>query len=767
MASVEELYDAAFAAGFRGADLDRAVAIALAESGGQESATADTGAEYSVGPMQINLMAGHAISEADARDPYKAMEYSFGLVNDTPQGWDHWSVYANGSYQEFMPGGVDPAYDSTRHDRIAGGGGMPDPLGEEESGGNPFRLGELPGLSANQADGKYYKNGRPATSDEIDAAIAIKYPGGAPDAITSADILQNATTRRGQDYSYGASIYGTNASSANQAADRQQRAYEFDQSQTFAKEQWLFQKQNAIDQLQLDRETLATQQAQNAREFVIAQQNLQLQQDKFGFESAMSLRMESRATEAQIFQQQAAVADLQMQQVAIAQRTKELNAQLQQEVNIFNAGKAADVSMFNIDQQSKAAMFNSEGAMKAGMFNAEMQFNVDKANTENERLRQEQLQRLADSISEAAKDPGDRGKLASLILANSGFGAMDAAIAMYDGTTPDSLMPLEALLRQREDVMSSEARPFDFTPVSFTPVTAGVANFTPAKAVQAAAPDFSGVNIPQPNTTPFNPASIPTQAPRPAPTNDSTTQNYIASGNTTAPGGEQFKAANGQNLTAEQRAQLPQFVIDDMIKRGQIPAMADGGIVSSAYRGDEEGQELHIPFGNGDRMVVPHDKAKKLPNKPKTATSGVVDGAYMGNDDGDAVHIPIPGTNMTIIMPIGKGKKTKGMKKMASGGLFVNEGKSMYEGLLSDTDRTRAQNFLGEASKRASFGTPFDINHLQTPVFASSPGTSRFVSDLLGSLNSIKRGLPPEYFEEQRRLLTPTAFSEGVIGRTR
>jgi uncharacterized cupin superfamily protein len=158
----------------------------------------------------------------------------------------------------------------------------------------------------------------------------------------------------------------------------------------------------------------------------------------------------------------------------------------------------------------------------------------------------------------------------------------------------------------------------------------------------------------------------------------------------------------------------------------------------------------------------------RLPfNMPQMEEGGIVEGAYIGNDDGDAVHIPIPGTAMTIIMPKGKGKKSKGMKKMATGGLFVNEGKSMYEGLLSDTDRTRAQNFLGEASKRASFGTPFDIDRLQTPVFASSPGTSRFVSDLLGSLNSIKRGLPPEYFEEQRRLLTPTAFSEGVIGRTR
>ena len=843
MASIETLYDAAYAAGFRGADADRAVAIALAESGGREDATANTSAEYSVGPMQINLKAGHAISEADARDPYKAMAYSYTLVNDTPQGWDHWSVYANGSYQQFMPGGVDEGYDTTRHNPIAGGSDVTDPLDEGESGGgSTFRGETLPGLSYNQADGKYYNpaTGQPATRSEVQRALDQKYPAGTPDGITAADIMQNETQRRGQDISSSTSRYGNDLAFQSNAADRQQQAYQFEQSQAFAKEQWLFEKQNTIDQLALQREELATVQAQNAREFVIAQQNLQLQQDRFGFESAMGLRQEQRATEAQVFQQQSVVAGLQMEQVAIAQRTKELNAQLQQEVNIFNAGKAADVSMFNIDQQTKAAMFNSEGAMKAGMFNAEMQFNVDKANTENERLRQEQLQRLADSISEAAKDPGDRGKLASLILANSGFGAMDAAIAMYDGTTPDSLMPLEALLRQREDVMASEARPFDFDPVSFTPVTAGVASFTPASAVQASAPDFSGVSIPTPNTTPFDQSSIPTSSPRAAPTNDSTTQNYIATGNTTASGGEQFKTQDGsRNLTAEERAQMPQFVIDDMIARGQLPALADGGKVRGAYIGDERGPEMHIPFGNGDRMVIPNDRVRAMqrgeasiprgeqpaapwpsfdlqrPDRqalmqqilerrrarsannplaafseafrasgiqmpdfasrlPGMAEGGVVEaegevvkGPYMGSDDGDAVHIPIPGTDMTIVMPKPKGKKAKGMKKMAAGGLFVNEGKSMYEGLLDDTDRTRARNFLGEASKRAAFGTPFDIDRLQTPVFASSPGTSRFVSDLLGSLNAIKRGLPPEYFEEQRRLLTPTAYSEGVIGRTR
>ena len=74
-------------------------------------------------------------------------------------------------------------------------------------------------------------------------------------------------------------------------------------------------------------------------------------------------------------------------------------------------------------------------------------------------------------------------------------------------------------------------------------------------------------------------ASIPTAAPRPAATFDSTQQNFIASGATTAPG-EQLNT-NGQPLSAEQRAQIPDFVLQDLINTGVIPAMAEGGLFNN------------------------------------------------------------------------------------------------------------------------------------------------------------------------------------------
>lgn len=145
----------------------------------------------------------------------------------------------------------------------------------------------------------------------------------------------------------------------------------------------------------------------------------------------------------------------------------------------------------------------------------------------------------------------------------------------------------------------------------------------------------------------------------------------------------------------------------------------------------------------------------------------VVQGPYIGTDE-EKVHIPIPGTDMTILLPKPKAKgKTKGMPKRATGGLFNQQGQSIYEGLLNDTDRTRAEGFLSEAGKRAAAQTGFNIDRLPTPVGVSAPGTSPFLSELVASLNALRRGIPQDYFLEQQQRLRPTAYSEGITGRTR
>ena len=707
-----------------------------------------------------------------------------------------------------------------------------------DSGGGaasePYRESGVPGLTLNQGTGQWSYYGQPVTAAEAQA-ISDQY--------IAADRAQALAPRSSSSYNVSQSYQDPAALAQDQA--------QFDAAQAQAKEQWLGEQELRIKQLDMQQQQLAQQAMQANRDYAIAQRQQKFLEDKFAFESSQSIATAQRETQAQMFQQQAVVANMQLTMAQIEQQTKETNARLQQEVDLFNAGKAADVSMFNIDQQTKAAMFNAEGAFNAATFNEQHAFEVQKANAENERLRQQQLIDVAGKIADAAADPGDRGKLAAFIqaLGGSGAGATDAALVGSDFRTPDSVTPLEAMLRQREDIQNSPVAPYKATPVSFTPVTAGQASFTPAQASQVSGPDFSKVAMPTPNTTPYDAAGAQAKA-----------NAAVAPGVGGGGGYEAYKAAfiagtvpeaqrvndsTGAPLTEAERAAMPDVAIRGLYDSSSFPKMAAGGFTRGAYIGDEKGPEMHIPTPGGGRMVVPNKQTEQMvgdmkptiapgsnilergavanmrampdrlgqmgqpgasdlrmqrfmalinalstsrgamppqmgmpPSTPHTLPvmgdggmmdedGEVVQGPYIGSDE-EKVHIPIPGTDMTILLPKPKAKgKTKGMPKRATGGLFNQNGQSIYEGLLNDTDRTRAENFLSEAGKRAAAQTGFDINRLPTPVGVSAPGTSPFLSELVASLNAIRRGIPQDYFLEQAQRLRPTAYSEGITGRTR
>ena len=124
---------------------------------------------------------------------------------------------------------------------------------------------------------------------------------------------------------------------------------------------------------------------------------------------------------------------------------------------------------YNVD------MANATAANEAARFNAQQAFAVEQANVAAQQRRQEQLQSLARDISEAAKAPGDYGKLAALTLANAGWGAPATAIGKgAELRTTESLAPLESQLRTRKDVMAQPERPFTFTPITPERVTAPV-----------------------------------------------------------------------------------------------------------------------------------------------------------------------------------------------------------------------------------------------------------------------------------------------------
>ncbi len=129
----------------------------------------------------------------------------------------------------------------------------------------------------------------------------------------------------------------------------------------------------------------------------------------------------------------------------------------------------------NLQQQYNfnTSAANAAASNAVAQFNAQMGFNVEQANVAAQQRKQEQLQSLARDIAEAAKAPGDYGKLAALTLANAGWGQSGTAIGKgADLRTTQSLAPLESQLRTRQDVMASPERPFSYTPITPTMVQA-------------------------------------------------------------------------------------------------------------------------------------------------------------------------------------------------------------------------------------------------------------------------------------------------------
>jgi hypothetical protein len=88
---------AARAAGFTGADLLTAVAVAGAESGWRANAThlnADGSTDY--GMWQINSSHATLLASGDWQDPYSNARMAMGVFRS--QGWAAWSTFASGAY---------------------------------------------------------------------------------------------------------------------------------------------------------------------------------------------------------------------------------------------------------------------------------------------------------------------------------------------------------------------------------------------------------------------------------------------------------------------------------------------------------------------------------------------------------------------------------------------------------------------------------------------------------------------------------------------
>jgi hypothetical protein len=99
--SAVEIARHAQAAGFRGADLQTSVAVALAESGGNTDAHAVTSREDSRGLWQINVRAHSEFASANLYDPATNARAARAVLRK--QGWRAWSAFTNGSFLLRMP----------------------------------------------------------------------------------------------------------------------------------------------------------------------------------------------------------------------------------------------------------------------------------------------------------------------------------------------------------------------------------------------------------------------------------------------------------------------------------------------------------------------------------------------------------------------------------------------------------------------------------------------------------------------------------------
>lgn len=318
-------------------------------------------------------------------------------------------------------------------------------------------------------------------------------------------------------------------------------------------------------------------------------------------------------------QQQKAINDQNMafardkEAFAQSQDNKRLAMQAQTQMQSAMVAQA-DIQFKQATLDMQWQTFNATAMNEAAKFNQQMAFNVQQANQQFESQKQDRLANMATQAGTLAQDPGDRGKFAATVLANSGWGGGAAVTSGQDYRTEDSLVPLESLLRTREDVQKSSS-PYTFTPAQPSLMSAPTMPQVPSLAAMmggAAGGAAGGAGAPTPQTV-----------------QDSTP------GYTMLPGG-------GINLSASEIAAGAQY--QNAPQQG-IPAAKHGGMVEGAYIGDEEGPELHIPMGDKQTIILNNDQAKSIlgvsikdlmaRGQERYADGGIFDGGFQNVQDTD------------------------------------------------------------------------------------------------------------------------------------
>lgn len=102
--TAQQIAGAAKAAGFPDSELATATAVALAESGGETTATnRNTNGSVDYGLWQINTVHGSLLSQGDKFNPTDNAKMAYTVWNGAGRKWSPWSAYNNQRYRTFLP----------------------------------------------------------------------------------------------------------------------------------------------------------------------------------------------------------------------------------------------------------------------------------------------------------------------------------------------------------------------------------------------------------------------------------------------------------------------------------------------------------------------------------------------------------------------------------------------------------------------------------------------------------------------------------------
>jgi hypothetical protein len=102
--TAQQIAGYAKAAGFPDNELATATAVALAESGGETTATnRNTNGSVDYGLWQINTVHGSLLSQGDKFNPADNAKMAYTVWNGAGRKWSPWSAYNNQRYRTFLP----------------------------------------------------------------------------------------------------------------------------------------------------------------------------------------------------------------------------------------------------------------------------------------------------------------------------------------------------------------------------------------------------------------------------------------------------------------------------------------------------------------------------------------------------------------------------------------------------------------------------------------------------------------------------------------